>query len=107
MANAADVLAAFERVASALEANLDHLTALDQAVGDGDLGITAGKIAAALRAEAAAQRGPGAPAAASAALATDAADADLGKLLAQAGMAVNRTASSSFGTLVATALMRA
>ena len=81
---------AFERVAAALEQHKDHLTALDQAMGDGDLGITAGKMAAALRTYAA----------------DDPAE-DVGAYLAQAGMALNRAASSSLGTLLATALMRA
>ena len=78
------------RVAEALEANRETLQQLDQASGDGDLGITAGKIAAALREYAA-----------------SAAPDDLGKYLAAAGMAVNRAASSTMGTLLATALMRA
>lgn len=86
-----EVDSALERVAAALEANRDHLTDLDQALGDGDLGITAGKIAGALRAYV----GEGHE------------EDDLGKYLAQAGMAVNRAASSSLGTLLATALMRA
>ncbi|MFA5552898.1 MAG: DAK2 domain-containing protein, partial [Trueperaceae bacterium] len=85
-----EVNAAMVRVAAALEANKDRLTELDQAIGDGDLGITAGKIAGALREYTA---GPQ--------------DEDLGKYLAQGGMAVNRAASSSLGTLLATALMRA
>jgi dihydroxyacetone kinase len=84
------VNAALVRVADLLEANKDHLTDLDQAIGDGDLGITAGKIAVALREYAAGEQ-----------------DEDLGKYLAQGGMAVNRAASSSLGTLLATALMRA
>ncbi len=78
------------RVADALEANREALQQLDQASGDGDLGITAGKIAAALREYVAA-----------------AAPDDLGKYLAAAGMALNRAASSTMGTLLATALMRA
>ncbi len=85
-----DVTQAILRVAGALEANREALQQLDQASGDGDLGITAGKIAAALREYAAA-----------------AALDDLGKYLAAAGMAVNRAASSTMGTLLATALMRA
>lgn len=84
------VKGALERVANALDAQKDYLTELDQALGDGDLGITAGKIAAALREHAVGVQEP-----------------DLGKYLAQAGMAVNRAASSSLGTLLATALMRA
>lgn len=79
-----------ERVANALEAQKDYLTELDQALGDGDLGITAGKIATVLRDHTASTQEP-----------------DLGKYLAQAGAAVNRAASSSLGTLLATALMRA
>ena len=81
---------AFERVAAALEQHKDRLTTLDQAMGDGDLGITAGKMAAALRA-----------------YAGDDPPEDVGAYLAQAGMALNRAASSSLGTLLATALMRA
>jgi phosphoenolpyruvate---glycerone phosphotransferase subunit DhaL len=79
------------RVGRALEAHAPHLTELDQAVGDGDLGITAGKMAAALASYASdAPRGD-----------------DVGTYLAQAGMAVNRAASSSLGTLLSTAAMRA
>ncbi|MBW6455302.1 MAG: DAK2 domain-containing protein [Trueperaceae bacterium] len=87
----AQVRAALVRVARALEAHKDRLTGLDQAMGDGDLGITAGKMAAALSAYAA----------------DDPPTADVGTYLAQAGMAVNRAASSSLGTLLATAAMRA
>jgi len=87
----AQVRNAILRVARALEAHKDRLTELDQAMGDGDLGITAGKMAAALSAYAAAEPSV----------------ADVGTYVAQAGMAVNRAASSSLGTLLATAAMRA
>ena len=87
---AADVAAAARRVAAALKADQSMLTELDQAVGDGDLGITAVKLAEAL--ESAAGQGGG---------------ADLGKFLAQTGMALNRAAPSTMGTLMATALMQA
>ena len=80
---------ATERVATALRVRSD-LIELDQAMGDGDLGITAGKMAVALKEYAA-----------------NAQDRDLGKYFVGAGMAVNRAASSSLGTLFATALMRA
>lgn len=83
------------RVGRALEAHAERLTELDQAVGDGDLGITAGKMAAALAAYAVDDAN----------LAK--ANGDAGTYLAQAGMAVNRAASSSLGTLLATAAMRA
>jgi phosphoenolpyruvate---glycerone phosphotransferase subunit DhaL len=86
----AAVVKAFQRVAQALLENQESLLALDQAMGDGDLGITLAKIANALREYAA-----NTP--------TD----DLGKFLANAGMAANRVGSSSMGTLLATALMRA
>ncbi len=86
---AADVAAAARRTAAALKANEAVLTELDQAVGDGDLGVTAIKLAEAL--EAAADQG----------------GADLGKYLAQTGMALNRAAPSTMGTLMATALMQA
>lgn len=85
----ADVAAAARRVAAALKADHALLTELDQAVGDGDLGVTAIKLAEAL--EAAADQG----------------GADLGKFLAQTGMALNRAAPSTMGTLMATALMQA
>jgi dihydroxyacetone kinase len=71
---------------------MDHeeqLTALDQAMGDGDLGITLSKIGAALLAFA-----DGTPV-----------EDDLGKWLGKAGMAANKAGSSSFGTLLAKALM--
>lgn len=86
----AEILAAISRVADALLANADYLTELDQAMGDGDLGITAGNIARALKEV----------------VTTDPGD-DLGKFFMSAGMKVNSAASSSLGTLIATALMRA
>jgi phosphoenolpyruvate---glycerone phosphotransferase subunit DhaL len=87
----AQARAAIVRVARALEAHKERLTELDQAMGDGDLGITAGKMAAALATYAA----------------DEPATTDVGTYVAQAGMAVNRAASSSLGTLLATAAMRA
>jgi phosphoenolpyruvate---glycerone phosphotransferase subunit DhaL len=84
------VRAAMRAVAAALAAQAAELTELDQAVGDGDLGITASKIAETLAAYAEAAPEP-----------------DLGKLIGQAGIAVNRAAPSTMGTLTATALMRA
>ncbi|MGE5138321.1 MAG: DAK2 domain-containing protein [Rudaea sp.] len=89
---AADLTAALSRTAAGLDAGHEYLTELDQALGDGDLGITAGKIAVALKEYVATAPLPG---------------DDLGKYLAAAGMAINRAASSTMGTLLATALMRA
>ena len=84
------VMAAMARVCDALKAQQETLTRLDQAMGDGDLGITATKMASALRDY----------------LKTDPGD-DLGKWILGAGMAINKAASSTMGTLLATALMRA
>ncbi|GAB4472238.1 MAG: dihydroxyacetone kinase subunit DhaL [Anaerolineae bacterium] len=86
----AEVVAAMGRVAEALLARADYLTTLDQAMGDGDLGITATKIAEALKAYVAATPPD-----------------DLGKFIMGAGMRINSAAPSSLGTLLATAVMRA
>ena len=77
------------RVCVALKSQVDGLTALDQALGDGDMGYTLGKIADAL---------------AEFAVATP--TTDIGRFLGNAGMLANE-ASLSMGTLLATALMRA
>ena len=82
--------AVMARVAAALKANQQMITELDQAVGDGDLGITAVKLAETL--EIAAGK---------------AGVVDVGKWLAETGMALNRAAPSTMGTLTATALMQA
>jgi dihydroxyacetone kinase-like protein len=87
---AAQVAAAMARVAAALQANHEMITELDQAVGDGDLGVTAIKLAETLE-TAAGKAGV----------------ADIGKWLAETGMALNRAAPSTMGTLMATALMQA
>ena len=84
------VVAAVMRVGKALVESEDYLTALDQQMGDGDLGITLSKIGGALVEFA------GAPPV----------DGDIGKWLGKAGMAANKAGSSSFGTLLATAFMR-
>ena len=78
------------RVCAALKTQVDALTALDQAVGDGDMGYTLGKIADALTE-----------------YAKTTSTADLGKFLAGAGMLANKVGPSTMGTLLATALMRA
>jgi dihydroxyacetone kinase len=83
------VVAAVQRVGAELVAQEAYLTALDQQMGDGDLGITLSKIGLALQEFAATP-----------------VEGDLGKWLGKAGMAANKAGSSSFGTLLATALMR-
>jgi len=81
---------AMKRVCVALNEQTDNLTSLDQAMGDGDMGITLSKIAVALLAYIDATK----------------ASADISKFLVGAGMAANRAAPSTIGTLLATALMR-
>lgn len=81
---------ALRRAADVLDREADTVTKLDRAIGDGDLGITAEKMAVALRQHAETEVGD-----------------DLGTYLIAGGMAVNRAAPSTFGTLAATAMMRA
>jgi dihydroxyacetone kinase len=84
------VVGAVRRAGWAAIQHEEQLTALDQAMGDGDLGITLSKIGQALVEYAD----------------TVPVDGDLGKWLGKAGMVANKAGSSSFGTLLATALMR-
>lgn len=84
------ILDAFQRACDSLLANADYLTSLDQAMGDGDLGITMTKVANALKEF----------------LAKESVE-DFGKFFMAAGMAANNAAPSTMGTLLATALMRA
>ncbi len=78
------------RVCDALEAQHEDILSLDQAMGDGDLGITVAKIAQADRV-----------------FALNNPVEDIGKFLAALGMETNKAAPSTMGTLLATALMRA
>lgn len=86
-----ELVATLQRVAEQAMTLRDPLNQLDAALGDGDTGITVAKAAGGLLDYLNANP-PG---------------DDLGKYLAAAGMAVNRVASSTMGTLIATALMRA
>jgi dihydroxyacetone kinase len=88
--NGQPVAAAIEKASQALISESDYLTSLDQAIGDGDMGITMAKIGRALLEYT--QVTP---------------ISDIGKYLGGAGMAANRAAPSTMGTLLATALMRA
>ncbi len=72
-----------------MDANRDHLIELDSAIGDGDLGLTMTKAFAAADESLA-----------------DSDETDVGKLFAQAGMAMAKAAPSTMGTLVATGFMR-
>ncbi len=78
-----------EIVASALESNARRFEELDSAAGDGDLGITAGKIAEGMRAGSKALTG------------------DLKADLMTVGREISKAAPSTFGTLFATGFIRA
>jgi dihydroxyacetone kinase len=84
------VAGAMQRAAIALVDQSEYLTSLDQALGDGDMGISMGKIGKALQE-----------------YAQNSDISDIGKFLGGAGMATNKAAPSTMGTLLATALMRA
>jgi dihydroxyacetone kinase-like protein len=88
---AEQLVPAIERAADQMIEMRDTLNRLDAALGDGDTGITASKCGAGVK-EYLSQNQP---------------EGSLGKYLINMGMAVNRAASSSLGTLIATALMRA
>ena len=88
---AADLQAALTRAAKRLIDLKDHLNELDAAMGDGDCGLSAEKGANGLLEF----------------MTANPAQGDLGKWLGQAGMAYNRAAPSSLGTIIATGLMRA
>ena len=87
--NAAGALAVLKKIASVMADNKDRLIQVDQVVGDGDLGLTmsGGFGGAAKDAEGFAETDPG-------------------KLFMKAGMAINKHAPSTMGTLMATGFMR-
>lgn len=76
-------------LADALDAASDECTRLDAAAGDGDLGLTLGKVAEAIRSS------------------MPEADVEPGDHLKVIGLAVAKAAPSTFGTLVATGFLRA
>ncbi len=86
----ADVSDAVRRACKTLIEQRDYLTSLDQALGDGDMGITMGKIGEALLAFVDANPVE-----------------DIGKYLFQLGAAANKAAPSTMGTLTAGAIMSA
>ncbi len=79
-----------KKVAKSLERHSEELRELDAKVGDGDLGVTVQLMAKALVEFAASE-----------------AETDIGRLLMQCGMAVNRANPSTFGTIVASGFMGA
>lgn len=89
--NSAQVVAAFDRATARMIEIEDYLNRLDAAMGDGDAGITAATGARGVR-EFLAANAPG---------------DDLGKFIANAGSAFNKTAPSTLAALTATACLRA
>ena len=81
-------------LADALDAASDECTRLDAAAGDGDLGLTLGKVAEAIRSSLPSGDSPSG----------DVIPADHLKVI---GLAVAKAAPSTFGTLVATGFLRA
>lgn len=83
------VITIMRALSELMRENKQYLIELDSAMGDGDLGLTMERAFGAGYAE----------------IAEDA-EADIGKLLMKAGMAMARAAPSTMGTLVATGFMR-
>jgi len=86
---AQSILDSVNRVCDALLSQQDDILSLDQAMGDGDLGITISKIGTALKKY----------------IQTAPLD-DFGKLFVGLGMETNKAGPSTMGTLLASALMR-
>jgi dihydroxyacetone kinase len=84
-----DLATYLDLVAAALDNNSKRFEELDSAAGDGDLGITAGKIAEGIRAGAKLMSG------------------DLKADLMGIGREISKSAPSTFGTLFATGFIRA
>jgi dihydroxyacetone kinase-like protein len=87
--DAARLTAVMTAVTRDLEAEKDHLTALDAAVGDGDLGISVANAARAVR-ESLREHSD-----------------DIGQILVRAGIAVSDAAGATIGALLSIALIRA
>jgi phosphoenolpyruvate---glycerone phosphotransferase subunit DhaL len=84
-----EFLQALERLASGLEKHHDEFTELDSAAGDGDLGLTAGKIAVGIR-TALAEPGD-----------------SVKQLVLNLGKEISKAAPSTFGTLYASGFLAA
>jgi dihydroxyacetone kinase-like protein len=88
--SSADLISIIRNIARDLIEKGNYLSELDSAVGDGDLGVT---IALGMKAI---EKGL-----------NSLEEKDIGTILMQSGMNCNRAASSTFGTILATALIRA
>lgn len=82
------VVAGLEAAAATLGENVEELTRLDAITGDGDLGTTAAKVAAAIRES------------------IQSGETEVSSLLALCGRRIAGTAASSCGTLIASAFLR-
>lgn len=78
------------RMATTLSAHCEEVRLLDAAIGDGDLGVTTALMAQAMKG-----------------FADSTKETDVGRLLGQCGLAVNRANPSTFGTIMATGFMGA
>lgn len=85
----ADLVAAIDRIATAMERDFDELNAADGALGDGDLGVTMSRGMRAISE-----------------MKDDLPD-DIGMALFQCAQAFTKSSGSSYGTLMATGLMSA
>lgn len=85
----ADLLAAIDRIAAAMERDFDELNTADGALGDGDLGVTMTRGMRAIVEK------------------KDELPDDLGVALFQCAQAFTKSSGSSYGTLMATGLMSA
>jgi dihydroxyacetone kinase-like protein len=84
-----EFVAALHKLAAGLEANTDEFTQLDSEAGDGDLGLTAGKIAGGIRL---ALADPG---------------DSVRQLVLNLGKEISKAAPSTFGTLYASGFLAA
>lgn len=84
-----DIVRVMHRLSVLMEEQAQHLTELDAAMGDGDLGLTMPRGFKAAYEEVAGSD-----------------ETDIGKILMRAGMAMARAAPSTMGTLIATGFMR-
>lgn len=84
------IIAILKEVAAELKSHTEELRLLDAKVGDGDLGVTVELSTKAMDE-----------------YLTTTSEADIGKLLAQCGMNINRVSPSTFGTILASAFMGA
>jgi phosphoenolpyruvate---glycerone phosphotransferase subunit DhaL len=86
--DAARLISILQNVAFDLKSHAEDLRELDAKLGDGDLGVTVGLASQAIADYLANTR-----------------ETDIGKLLAQCGLNVNRVSPSTFGTILASAFM--